>query len=88
MMEGTEISARSRLGTAPPLSNSWIINIIGLYIALNSTPNIDCYWVGAVPKFWGLRILLNPQTLQGLQFSVRCLHRAPGSIWTDKASSP
>ena len=37
----------------PPLSNSWIINILWLYIyiALNRTPNIDCYWVGAVPKF-------------------------------------
>ena len=34
----------------PPLSNSWIINIIWLYIALNRTPNIDCYWVGAVPE--------------------------------------
>ena len=32
----------------PPLSNSWIITIIWLYIALNRTPNIDCYWVGAV----------------------------------------
>ena len=39
-----------RLSTAPPLSNSWIIIIIWLYIALNRTPNIDCYWVGAVPK--------------------------------------
>ena len=34
----------------PPLSNSWIISIIWLYIALNRTPNIDCYWLGAVPK--------------------------------------
>ena len=34
----------------PRLSNSWIIIIIWLYIALNRTPNIDCYWVGAVPK--------------------------------------
>ena len=38
------------LGTAPSLSNSWIISIIWLFIALNRTPNIDCYWVGAVPK--------------------------------------
>ena len=30
----------------PPLSNSWIISIIGLYIALNGTPNIDCYLGG------------------------------------------
>ena len=36
----------------PPLSNSWITIIIWLYIALNRTPNIDCYWVGAVPKLW------------------------------------
>ena len=34
----------------PPLSNSWIISIIWLYIALNRTPNIDCYWGGAVPN--------------------------------------
>ena len=40
------------LGTAP-LSNSWIISIIWLYIALNRTPNIDCYWGGAVPKLYG-----------------------------------
>ena len=23
---------------------------MGLFIALNRTPNIDCYWEGAVPK--------------------------------------
>ena len=35
----------------PPLSNSWIMKITWLYnIALNRTPNIDCSWVGAVPK--------------------------------------
>ena len=28
----------------------WIIFTIWFYIALNRTPNIDCYWVGAVPK--------------------------------------
>ena len=39
----------------PPLSNSGIISIIWLYIALNRTPNIDRYWVGAVPKVSGLR---------------------------------
>ena len=33
----------------PPLSNNWILNIM-CYIALNMTPNIDCYWVGAVPN--------------------------------------
>ena len=30
----------------PPLSNSWIISILWLYIALNGTPNVDCYWGG------------------------------------------
>ena len=30
----------------PPLSNSWIILIIWLYITLKRTPNIDCYWAG------------------------------------------
>ena len=34
----------------PPLGNSWIILRIWLYIALNRTPSIDCYWVGAVLK--------------------------------------
>ena len=34
----------------PPPSNSWIIIITWLYIALNRTPNIDCHWVGAVPN--------------------------------------
>ena len=34
----------------PPLSNSWIILIVWLYIALNRTPSIDCYWGGAVPR--------------------------------------
>ena len=34
----------------PPLSDSWIMKIIWLYIALNRTPKIDCYWVRAVPK--------------------------------------
>ena len=33
----------------PPLTNSRII-VIGLYIALDRTPHIDCYWEGAVPK--------------------------------------
>ena len=31
----------------PPLSNSWIIVIIWLYVALNRTPNVDCYWGGS-----------------------------------------
>ena len=34
----------------PPLSNSWIINIVWLYTALNRILHIDCYWVGAVPN--------------------------------------
>ena len=36
----------------PSLSNSWLIHTIWLYIALNRTPNIDCYWVGAVPNIY------------------------------------
>ena len=40
-------------GVLPPLSNSWIIITIWLYIAVNRTPNIDCYWVGAVPNVSG-----------------------------------
>ena len=38
----------------PPLSNSWIILIMWLYKALNRTPNIDCYWLAAVPKGYGI----------------------------------
>ena len=34
----------------PPLSNSWIMNILWLHIALNRTLNIDGYWVGAILK--------------------------------------
>ena len=34
----------------PALGNSWIIIQIWLYTALNRTPSIDCYLVGAVPK--------------------------------------
>ena len=34
----------------PPLTNSWTIILIGLYIALYMTPNIGCYWEGAVPN--------------------------------------
>ena len=43
-------SQMKQVSVLPPLSSSWIISIIELYIALNRTPNIDCYWVGAVPK--------------------------------------
>ena len=34
----------------PPLSNSWIMNIIWLYKALNRNPNMNCYRGGGVPK--------------------------------------
>ena len=49
---GNEIGVSKKgLGwVLPPLSNSWIISIIWLYIALKRTPNIDRYWAGAVPK--------------------------------------
>ena len=49
MLSSAGLSLGFRLGTAPP-SNSWMIDILWLYIALNGTPSIDCYWVGAVPK--------------------------------------
>ena len=35
---------------AAPLSNSWTILIIWLYITLKRTPNIDFYLGGPVPK--------------------------------------
>ena len=40
-------SENMQVGYCPPLSNSWIIVIIWLYIALNRTPNMDCYWEGS-----------------------------------------
>ena len=33
-----------------PLSNSWIIFIVWLHIAIHRSPNINCCWVGAVPN--------------------------------------
>ena len=41
--------------------------IIWLYIALHRTPNLDCYWVGAVPKFC---ILLEAGFLEQVQVGV------------------
>ena len=38
------------IGYCPPLSNSWITFRVWLYIALNRTSSVDCYWVGAVPS--------------------------------------
>ena len=37
------------------------VPLVWLYIALNRTPNIDCYWVGAVPN-------LNPRVWGGVPF--------------------
>ena len=34
----------------PPLSSSWKIFIIKIYQDLNSSPIIDCYCMGAVPR--------------------------------------
>ena len=49
--DGDRVFLRKGIGwVLPPLSNSWIIPVIWLYIALNRTPNKDCYWGGAVPK--------------------------------------
>ena len=38
----------------PPLSNSCriFVILIYIYIALNMTPSIDCYWVGAVLQLY------------------------------------
>ena len=33
----------SYFGYCPPFSNSWIMILIWLYIALYRTPNVDCY---------------------------------------------
>ena len=38
----------------PPLTNSWIIIEIWLCIAINRTPNTDCYWVGVGFRAQGL----------------------------------
>ena len=34
----------------PPPSNSWLIFMLQLYIALNITPIKGCYWLRAVPE--------------------------------------
>ena len=47
---------RFKVGYCPPQQQLDKEFIIGLYIALNRTPNIDCYWVGAVPKFKVLQV--------------------------------
>ena len=55
-LSGTELDLKSqgrynpKPWVLPCLINSWIIIMIGLYIALNMTPNVDCYWEGAVPN--------------------------------------
>ena len=50
-MRSPRLETRGVSWILPPLSSSWIIiRIIWLHIALNRTPYIDCYWVGAVPK--------------------------------------
>ena len=54
----------------PRLRHSWIIVIIWLYIALNRTPNIDCYWEGAVPKIY---CVVTPWL---------CLSAAQASAWS------
>ena len=45
-------------GVLHPLSNSWIIIIIWLYIALNRTANIDCYLGGGSTQGLGLIIAM------------------------------
>ena len=63
----------------PPFSNSWIMNIIWLYIALNRTPNIDCYWVGAVPKVCDLAGSCSPH-LEPLLLDASSELRSRGNI--------
>ena len=36
-----------KVGYCPPLTNSWIITIMWLCIALTRTPDIDCFWGGS-----------------------------------------
>ena len=64
-----------KLGTAP-LSNSWMIIIIWLYIAPNRTSNIDWYWVGAV-----LNVEVDIQELGCQDVKGRSLHVK--RIWGD-----
>ena len=54
----SKISLNPKPWVLPPLSNSWIILTIWVYIALNRTPNTDCYWGRAVPN-----LNPKPQTL-------------------------
>ena len=62
----------------PPPCDSWIILIIWPYLTLNRTPNIDCDWVGAVPKVSAFRFkvyrtcvrLISPVSVRGF---VLCL---------------
>ena len=52
--DGQALGVRGVIGVmgviVPPLTKRRIITIIRLYIALNMTPYMDCYWEGAVPK--------------------------------------
>ena len=53
LQKGSPTPVLSCLNPKPwvlPISNSWIVNIIWLYTALNRAPNIDYYWVGEVPN--------------------------------------
>ena len=64
----------------PPLSNSWIIIIIWLYIALHRTPNIDCYWGGGSTQTIILTIRplqKGPLTLDGPNLNVPLPPRKP-----------
>ena len=50
----------------PHITNSWIISIIWSYIALNRTPDIDCYWGGGSTQGMIIlnkgAVLLRPET--------------------------
>ena len=56
---------RFRVGYCQPLSNTWIISRIWLYVALNRTPNMDCYWGGQYPSSRPLGLGLSRAAFKG-----------------------
>ena len=50
MKNRQDLGIEENLGYSPPSVTVGLILIVVLYIARNRTPNLDCYWVGAVPK--------------------------------------
>ena len=69
-----------------PLSNSWIVIIIGLHIALNRTPNIDCYWGGSTQDVV-LRVVLQKVLAGNLQTICIELESKIVCLWQSVAVS-